>query len=43
MFDPYAKVVYDYLGGIEDIRRAKVWTVFCYTFFQEIIYKYLCS
>ena len=25
MFDPYAKVVYDYLGGIEDIRKAKVW------------------
>lgn len=24
MFDPYAKVVYDYLGGIEDIRKAKV-------------------
>ncbi|CAH2064798.1 unnamed protein product [Thlaspi arvense] len=28
MFDPYAKVVYDYLGGIEDIRKAKVRTVF---------------
>ncbi|EOA20390.1 hypothetical protein CARUB_v10000701mg [Capsella rubella] len=27
MFDPYAKVVYDYLGGIEDIKRAKVRTV----------------
>ncbi|CAH8365175.1 unnamed protein product [Eruca vesicaria subsp. sativa] len=27
MFDPYAKVVYDYLGGIEDIRKAKVRTV----------------
>jgi tRNA nucleotidyltransferase/poly(A) polymerase len=24
MFDPYAKVVYDYLGGMEDIRKAKV-------------------
>jgi len=24
MFDPYAKVVYDYLGGIEDIKKAKV-------------------
>ncbi|KFK34184.1 hypothetical protein AALP_AA5G111500 [Arabis alpina] len=28
MFDSYAKVVYDYLGGIEDIRKAKVRTVF---------------
>ncbi|CAH2044218.1 unnamed protein product [Thlaspi arvense] len=27
MFDPYAKVVYDYMGGIEDIRKAKVRTV----------------
>uniref|UniRef100_A0A1J3IBR4 Poly(A) polymerase I n=1 Tax=Noccaea caerulescens TaxID=107243 RepID=A0A1J3IBR4_NOCCA len=27
MFDPYAKVIYDYLGGIEDIRKAKVRTV----------------
>ncbi|XP_060197024.1 uncharacterized protein LOC132626235 [Lycium barbarum] len=24
MFDPFAKIVYDYLGGLEDIRRAKV-------------------
>jgi len=24
MFDPYAKVIYDYLGGIEDIKKAKV-------------------
>ncbi|KAJ0111694.1 hypothetical protein Patl1_01298 [Pistacia atlantica] len=24
MFDPYAKMVYDYIGGIEDIRKAKV-------------------
>lgn len=24
MFDPYAKVIYDYLGGIEDLRKAKV-------------------
>ncbi|KAL1217309.1 hypothetical protein V5N11_027373 [Cardamine amara subsp. amara] len=36
MFDPYAKVVYDYLGGIEDIRKAKVRTVFhAGTSFQE--------
>ncbi|KAK6922462.1 Poly A polymerase, head domain, partial [Dillenia turbinata] len=27
MFDPFAKVVYDYLGGIEDIEKAKVRTV----------------
>ncbi|KAK3018252.1 hypothetical protein RJ639_004487, partial [Escallonia herrerae] len=24
MFDPYAKIVYDYIGGMEDIRKAKV-------------------
>ncbi|KAL9294336.1 putative polynucleotide adenylyltransferase [Arabidopsis thaliana] len=36
MFDPYAKVVYDYLGGIEDIKKAKVRTVFhAGTSFQE--------
>lgn len=27
MLDPYAKIVYDYLGGVEDIRKAKVQTV----------------
>ncbi|GLT63997.1 hypothetical protein SLA2020_365170 [Shorea laevis] len=27
MFDPYAKIVYDYTGGMEDIRKAKVRTV----------------
>lgn len=27
MLDPYAKIVYDYLGGVEDIRKAKVKTV----------------
>ncbi|XP_019464723.1 PREDICTED: uncharacterized protein LOC109363020 [Lupinus angustifolius] len=27
MFDPYAKIVYDYMGGIEDIMKAKVRTV----------------
>ncbi|KAK7291526.1 hypothetical protein RIF29_06742 [Crotalaria pallida] len=27
MFDPYARIVYDYMGGIEDIMRAKVRTV----------------
>ncbi|CAE6075544.1 unnamed protein product [Arabidopsis arenosa] len=36
MFDPYAKVVYDYLGGIEDIKKAKIRTVFhAGTSFQE--------
>lgn len=24
MFDPYAKIVYDYMGGMEDIIKAKV-------------------
>ncbi|KAI4336377.1 hypothetical protein L6164_014911 [Bauhinia variegata] len=27
MFDPYAKIVYDYMGGMEDIRQTKVRTV----------------
>ncbi|XP_015581210.1 poly(A) polymerase I isoform X2 [Ricinus communis] len=27
MFDPYEKIVYDYIGGLEDIRKAKVRTV----------------
>ncbi|KAK6920456.1 tRNA nucleotidyltransferase/poly(A) polymerase, RNA and SrmB- binding domain [Dillenia turbinata] len=27
MFDPYASVVYDYMGGLEDIKKAKVRTV----------------
>ncbi|KAK9066361.1 hypothetical protein SSX86_013683 [Deinandra increscens subsp. villosa] len=27
MFDPYANTVYDYIGGIEDIKKAKVQTV----------------
>lgn len=27
MFDPYAKIVYDYVAGIEDIKKAKVRTV----------------
>ncbi|CAL5395892.1 unnamed protein product [Camellia sinensis] len=27
MFDPFAKVVYDYMGGIEDIKKAKVRSV----------------
>jgi len=24
MFDPYARIVYDYMGGMEDITKAKV-------------------
>ncbi|PON77197.1 Poly A polymerase [Parasponia andersonii] len=27
MFDPYANIIYDYLGGFEDLRKAKVRTV----------------
>ncbi|KAL4330074.1 hypothetical protein AHAS_Ahas13G0363700 [Arachis hypogaea] len=27
MFDPYARIVYDYMGGMEDIEKAKVRTV----------------
>ncbi|XP_057529334.1 uncharacterized protein LOC130807943 [Amaranthus tricolor] len=27
MFDPYAKIVYDYIGGIEDIKKSRVRTV----------------
>ncbi|XP_027124606.1 uncharacterized protein [Coffea arabica] len=27
MFDPYAKLIYDYIGGVEDIRKAKVRTI----------------
>ncbi|KAG8379491.1 hypothetical protein BUALT_Bualt07G0094000 [Buddleja alternifolia] len=27
MFDPYAKLVYDYMGGLNDIRKAKVRTI----------------
>ncbi|KAK9113357.1 hypothetical protein Syun_020154 [Stephania yunnanensis] len=36
MFDPYAKLVYDYMGGMEDIKRSKVRTVIpAFTSFQE--------
>ncbi|XP_054805876.1 uncharacterized protein LOC129308635 isoform X2 [Prosopis cineraria] len=36
MFDPYAKIVYDYLGGMGDIKKAKVRTVIpASTSFQE--------
>ncbi|CAH9052061.1 unnamed protein product [Cuscuta epithymum] len=27
MFDPFARIIYDYMGGLEDIRRAKVRSV----------------
>ncbi|KAL6972977.1 hypothetical protein U1Q18_027151 [Sarracenia purpurea var. burkii] len=27
MFDPYANLIYDYMGGLEDIRKAKVRTM----------------
>lgn len=32
MFDPYAKIVYDYMGGIQDIRKAKVCMYFHFDF-----------
>ncbi|KAF6159214.1 hypothetical protein GIB67_009487 [Kingdonia uniflora] len=36
MFDPYEKLVYDYIGGMEDLKKAKVRTVTrAYTSFQE--------
>ncbi|XP_050377235.1 uncharacterized protein LOC126794530 [Argentina anserina] len=36
MFDPYARIVYDYLGGIEDLQKAKLQTVIpASTSFQE--------
>ncbi|GMN56556.1 hypothetical protein TIFTF001_025667 [Ficus carica] len=36
MFDPYTSTIYDYLGGIEDLRKAKVRTVIPPTIsFQE--------
>ncbi|KAL3374221.1 hypothetical protein AABB24_005935 [Solanum stoloniferum] len=27
MFDPYSKLIYDYMGGVDDIRKAKVQTI----------------
>ncbi|XP_027920697.1 uncharacterized protein LOC114178797 [Vigna unguiculata] len=36
MFDPYARIVYDYMGGMEDIMKSKVRTVVpAATSFQE--------
>uniref|UniRef100_A0A6N2NEI6 Poly A polymerase head domain-containing protein n=1 Tax=Salix viminalis TaxID=40686 RepID=A0A6N2NEI6_SALVM len=36
MFDPYKRIVYDYMGGLEDIKKAKVRTVIpASTSFQE--------
>ncbi|KAJ6869325.1 hypothetical protein NC651_034163 [Populus alba x Populus x berolinensis] len=36
MFDPYKRIVYDYVGGLEDIKKAKVRTVIpASTSFQE--------
>ncbi|KAK7826963.1 poly(a) polymerase i [Quercus suber] len=36
MFDPYARIVYDYIGGMEDLRKSKVQTVIpASTSFQE--------
>lgn len=33
MFDPYAKIVYDYMGGIEDITKTKV----CMYLFEAMV------
>lgn len=33
MFDPYARIVYDYMGGMEDIKKAKV----CMYFFADVV------
>ncbi|XP_022730312.1 uncharacterized protein LOC111285238 isoform X2 [Durio zibethinus] len=36
MFDPYARIIYDYMGGIEDIKKAKLRTMVpASTSFQE--------
>ncbi|KAK7316854.1 hypothetical protein RJT34_00610 [Clitoria ternatea] len=35
MLDPYARIIYDYFGGIEDIRKAKVTVVPAESSFQE--------
>ncbi|XVE56505.1 hypothetical protein DITRI_Ditri04bG0015800 [Diplodiscus trichospermus] len=36
LFDPYARIIYDYMGGIEDIKKAKVRTMIpASTSFQE--------
>ena len=37
MFDPFAKVVYDYMGGIEDIKKAKVCMYFFAFQFQKLL------
>lgn len=47
MFDPYARIVYDYMGGIEDIMKAKVCMYFFtavisyITFFQSVIWTFV--
>lgn len=33
MFDPYAKIVYDYMGGLEDIIKSKV----CMYLFEAVV------
>ncbi|RDY03610.1 pcnB, partial [Mucuna pruriens] len=33
MFDPYARIVYDYMGGMEDIIKAKV----CMYLFEDVV------
>ncbi|KAI3858550.1 hypothetical protein MKX03_005598 [Papaver bracteatum] len=44
MLDPYANVVYDYVGGMEDYKKAKAWTMIpTYTSFQEDCGNQNCS
>jgi len=33
MFDPYARIVYDYMGGMEDIMKSKV----CMDLFEAVV------
>jgi tRNA nucleotidyltransferase/poly(A) polymerase len=33
MFDPFAKIVYDYMGGMEDIKKANV----CMYLFDAVV------
>lgn len=38
MYDPYEKVVYDYLGGLADLKKAKVCIYFCFFVFKTVIF-----
>ncbi|KAJ7957190.1 Poly A polymerase [Quillaja saponaria] len=44
MFDPYTRTVYDYIGGIEDIRKSKVRSINpATTSFKEDCARILCG